>query len=99
MSCFSLRQRKEKHVSGQYYRSMSVHPAKDWKVEQLLETYPHTADVFIRLGADCVGCRLDWFCTLEEVARDYSLSLEDLITLLQEAIENVRSKEHKRRRT
>jgi hybrid cluster-associated redox disulfide protein len=59
---------------------------QDWTVEQTLLTYPQTADVFIRFKVDCVGCRLEKFCTLEEVVRDYNLILDDFLAALQEAI-------------
>ena len=67
---------------------------KDWTVEEVLESYPQTADVFIRLKADCVGCRLEKFCTLEEVARDYGLILDDFLAYLQEAVSVIRPKEN-----
>ena len=67
--------------------------AKDWTVEQVLETYPSTVSVFIRFRADCVGCRLERFCTLEEVARDYDFSLDDLLAALQEVVTGIQPKE------
>ena len=72
---------------------MSVLPTKDWTVEQVLKYYPPTAEMFIRLNIDCVGCRLDRFCTLEEVARDYCIVLDVLLAELQEAILRNPSKE------
>jgi len=65
---------------------MSALLAKDWTVGQVLESYPQSVDIFLRLKADCVGCRLDWFCTLEDVARDYSLILDDFLAVLEEAV-------------
>lgn len=65
---------------------MSALLTKDWTVGQVLESYPLTADIFLRLKADCVGCQLDWFCTLEDVARDYSLILDDFLAVLEEAV-------------
>ncbi len=72
---------------------MSALLAKDWTVGQVLEAYPQIADIFIRLKADCVGCRLDWFCTLEDVARDYSLILDDFLAVLEEAVTVITPKE------
>ena len=74
---------------------MSALLTKDWTVEQVLESYPHAADVFIRLKADCIGCRLDKFCTLEEVARDYGLDLEGFLADLEEIVSVIRPKEIK----
>ena len=72
---------------------MSVLLSKDWTVEQVLRSYPTTAEVFIRLKADCVGCRLDRYCTLEEVAQDYGLDLEKFLADLREAVSVIRPKE------
>jgi len=88
-----LRWRKEEIIPWAYHENMSTLLTKDWTVEQVLETYPQTADVFIRLKADCVGCRLDRFCTLEEVARDYGLFLDDFLAGVQEVISVFRPKE------
>ncbi|MBN1453156.1 MAG: hypothetical protein JW963_19230 [Anaerolineales bacterium] len=60
--------------------------SQDWTVEQVLSTYPQTAAVFIRFKADCLGCMLEKFCTLEEVGRDYGLVLDDFLAALNEAI-------------
>ena len=86
MSRFSLRLRKERIVPRAYDENMSSLLTKDWTVKQLMESYPNAQDVFIRLKADCVGCRLDKFCTLEEVARDYGFILGDFLADLQEAV-------------
>jgi hybrid cluster-associated redox disulfide protein len=76
---------------------MSALLARDWTVEQVLEVYPHIADIFIRLKADCVGCRLEWFCTLEDVAREYSLVLDDFLAELEEAVSDIAPKDCERR--
>ena len=93
MSRLCLRWRKERIINWGYHKIMSALLKKDWTVEQVLASYPHTADVFIHLKADCVGCRLDRFCTLEEVARDYALALDDFLADLQEAVTVIRLKE------
>ena len=88
-----MRWRKERVVYWGYYEIMNVLLSKELTVEQVLESYPYTADVLIRLKADCVGCRLDKFCTLEEVARDYDLILGDFLAELQEAVSVISPKE------
>jgi len=55
-------------------------------VAQLLARWPATAAVFVRRGTGCVGCRLERFCTLEEVAASYSLSVETLLDDLQQCL-------------
>ncbi len=52
-----------------------------------MQVYPQTIAVFIALKTDCVGCHLDKFCTLTEVAAAYDLSLERLLHNLCEAIQ------------
>jgi len=71
---------------------MSVLLTKDWTVEQVLESYPQAAAVFLHLKADCVGCRLERFCTLEEVALDYNLVLDNFLADLEEAVSVIRPK-------
>ena len=88
-----MRWRKDEIIPWAYHENMSALLTKDWTVDQVLASYPQAADEFIRLKADCVGCRLDRFCTLEEVARDYDLVLHDLLASLQEAISVVRPNE------
>ncbi len=58
-----------------------------WTVAQVMQVYPQTIAVFIALKTDCVGCHLDKFCTLTEVAAAYDLSLERLLHNLCEAIQ------------
>jgi hybrid cluster-associated redox disulfide protein len=55
-----------------------------WTVADVLATYPQTATIFLSLRTNCVGCHLARFCTLEDVARTYELSIQDLIEKLQE---------------
>jgi hybrid cluster-associated redox disulfide protein len=56
-------------------------------VEDVLVAFPQSAAVFIALKTDCVGCHLDRFCTLEEVAAAYEIPLERLLARLREAIQ------------
>lgn len=58
-----------------------------WTVEQVLATYPQVAAVFIELKTDCVGCHLDRFCTLDEVASAYELPLDWILQKLHESIQ------------
>lgn len=54
-------------------------------VEEVLQKWPHTFSVFMRNKTKCVGCYLQRFCTLKDVAEMYQIPLEKLI----EEIENV----------
>ena len=92
-----LRWRKERIVSRAYHKDVSALLSKDWTVEQVLESYPQTADIFVRLKADCVGCRLEWFCTLEDVVREYGLNLGEFLADLGEAVSDMTPKDRERR--
>jgi hybrid cluster-associated redox disulfide protein len=76
---------------------MSALLAKEWTVEQVLESYPQTTEIFIRLKTDCIGCRLEWFCTLEDIAREYGLVPDDFLAELEEAVSEIIPKDRERR--
>jgi hybrid cluster-associated redox disulfide protein len=54
-------------------------------VEEVLQKWPRTFTVFMKNKTKCVGCFLQKFCTLKDVAEMYQIPLEKLI----EEIENV----------
>ena len=54
----------------------------DLTVAQVLEACPQAARVFLSLKTDCVGCYLMSFCTLDEVAEQYHLKVEDVMAAL-----------------
>jgi hybrid cluster-associated redox disulfide protein len=58
-----------------------------WTAEQVMQTYPQTVSVFLALKTDCVGCHLERFCTLEEVAASYKLPRDFLLERLREVIQ------------
>ena len=51
----------------------------DMTVEQILKKWPQAYSVFMKHGTKCVGCFIQPFCTLKDVAEIYQLSLETLI--------------------
>jgi hybrid cluster-associated redox disulfide protein len=55
-------------------------------VEEVLGISPKTIPVFLALRTDCVGCQMERFCTLKEVARAYKLPLRLLLEKLREPI-------------
>lgn len=83
-----LRLRKEGGRIFQYSGGMDSVLDANWTAAQVMKAYPQVASVFIELKTDCVGCHLDKFCTLTEVAADYELPLELLLHQLCEAIQN-----------
>ncbi len=57
-------------------------------VKEVLEHYPQTLRLFLDMGLLCVGCPTEAFHTLEDVAREYSLNLCQLLQNLNTAIED-----------
>jgi len=50
-----------------------------WTVDEVLQEWPEAFSVFMKHRTKCVGCFMQQFCTLQEVAETYQLSLEQLI--------------------
>jgi hybrid cluster-associated redox disulfide protein len=59
----------------------------DMLVAEVMNRFPQTLPVFIRLKLDCIGCDLATFCSLSDVAADYHIALSTLIAELSQAIE------------
>jgi hybrid cluster-associated redox disulfide protein len=54
-------------------------------VDKVLQQWPRTFSVFMSNKTKCVGCFMQQFCTLKDVAETYQISPEKLI----EEIEHV----------
>jgi hybrid cluster-associated redox disulfide protein len=52
-------------------------------VDKVLQRWPKTFSVFMKNKTKCVGCFMQHFCTLQDVAETYQLSLEKLIEDLE----------------
>ena len=52
-------------------------------VDKLLQRWPQAFSVFMKNKTKCVGCFMQQFCTLKDVAETYQLSLENLIDELK----------------
>jgi hybrid cluster-associated redox disulfide protein len=63
---------------------------QDMTVEQLLAAHPELAHTFIQLKLDCVGCYLERFCTLRDIAQSYSLDLEMFMNTLATSIAEIK---------
>jgi hybrid cluster-associated redox disulfide protein len=64
---------------------MTILITEDLSVYELLQAYPVCIKVLIWYHTHCVGCVLDSFCTLQDVAQHYQLPLEELLAALREA--------------
>ena len=61
---------------------------RELTVKQVLERYPHAIPVFIELKTHCVGCQMNRFCTLQEVASAYHLPAGLLLEKLRASSPN-----------
>jgi len=50
-----------------------------WTVEEVLRRKPKTAHVFVKNRTQCVGCYLQKFCTMQDVAEIYQLNLKKIL--------------------
>jgi hybrid cluster-associated redox disulfide protein len=55
-------------------------------VEEVLQKWPETWEVFKSRKTHCMGCFLQRFCSLKEVAEAYQLPLGDLIGELEKYV-------------
>jgi hybrid cluster-associated redox disulfide protein len=83
---FALAQRGN-YQCGVFLLSMDTHTflQDQITVEEVLRRWPETWVVFKRKRTHCVGCFMQRFCSLQEVADAYRFPVQDLI----EELENV----------
>jgi len=62
---------------------MVLSPAMN--VDELINTWPRTIQVFFQHRMACVGCWMASFDTLEDVANNYSLDVSEFILALESA--------------
>lgn len=58
----------------------------DLTVKELFDSYPKVVDIFIELNLACIGCPIDKFHTLVDIANAYDLDLEFLISKIKTVI-------------
>ena len=58
-------------------------------VEEVLQKWPGTFSVFLAAKTKCPGCFMQQFCTLEDVAETYQISLQDLMQGLEECVQSI----------
>ena len=62
-------------------------------VETVLKKWPGTYTVFRNWNTDCIGCLLQRFCSIQDVAETYEVPTQDLISDLEKCVkENYQSK-------
>jgi len=55
-------------------------------VEDILKKWPLAFSIFRNRNTDCIGCLLQRFCTLKDVAETYEVELQDLTKDLEQCV-------------
>lgn len=55
-------------------------------VEEILKTWPQAVSVFQKHGTHCIGCLLQRFCTLKDVAETYEVEFKTLLHDLEAVV-------------
>ena len=55
-------------------------------VEAILSKWPKTFTVFRNRHTDCIGCLLQKFCSIQDVAETYEVPTRDLISDLEKCV-------------
>lgn len=58
-------------------------------VEDVLKTWPQAYAIFKNGKAECIGCFLQKFCTLREVASAYEVSLDEFMDELERYVQTI----------
>ena len=65
---------------------MRPYLSPDITVKKLLDRYPQLLQLFMDLGLLCIGCPVEAFHTLADVAREYHLDLNQLLQRIDTVI-------------
>jgi hybrid cluster-associated redox disulfide protein len=71
---------RENPLFGVHLWQMETKPTlqSQMTVEDVLQNWPDTYSVFIHMKTKCIGCFLQRFCTLRDVAETYQIPLQEL---------------------
>lgn len=61
-------------------------PKTQLSVEDILKKWPRAYTVFNNRNTACVGCLLQRFCTLQDVAKTYNIPLSILVMDLENCV-------------
>jgi len=53
-----------------------------WTVDETLRQKPETSRVFVKHRMQCVGCYIQKFCTIKDVAEIYQVNLNEFLKSL-----------------
>jgi hybrid cluster-associated redox disulfide protein len=65
---------------------MNASVSSDITINKLLDRYPQLLQLFMDLGLLCIGCPVEAFHTLADVAREYHLDLNQLLQRIDTVI-------------
>ncbi len=57
------------------------------KIEEILQKYPETAEIFMEYGFHCLGCAASNFESIEDGAVVHGIDVEKFVKELNKAIE------------
>lgn len=70
---------------------MKASVSSDITVKELLDRYPQLLELFMDLGLLCIGCPVEAFHTLADVAREYHHDLSQLLQRIDTVIGGIAS--------
>ncbi len=59
---------------------------KEMKIEEILQKYPESVEVFLKYGFHCLGCAAASFENLEDGARAHGIDVDKLVNELNQGI-------------
>ena len=67
-------------------------PLASMTVDTVLARWPQCADIFNNYNMACVGCPVAPYYTVSEVADVYDLPIDEFVAVLEQAIEETKTK-------
>ena len=59
---------------------------KDMPIGEVVEKYPHTAEVFMKHGLHCLGCAIAHFENIEQGCQAHGIDAKKLVDDLNKAV-------------
>ena len=59
---------------------------KDMKIEEILQEYPESVEVFLKHGFQCLGCAAASFENLEDGTKAHGIDVNKLVEELNKAV-------------
>ena len=61
---------------------------KEMKIEEILQKYPESVEIFLKYGFYCLGCAAASFENLEDGAKAHGIDADKLVEELNEGIKD-----------